>query len=74
MLDEINNKWENLSREERKFEMNNSSCIVSLTGDPITVGHRDIIKRASKMFNFIYVLIIPKIINRIKFRSCIYLE
>ena len=39
--------------------MNNSSCIVSLTGDPITVGHRDIIKRASKMFNFIYVLI-PK--------------
>jgi len=39
--------------------MNTKQCIVSLTGDPITVGHRDIVKRASKMFSFIYVLI-PK--------------
>ena len=37
-----------------------SSCIISLTGDPITVGHRDIIKRASKMFEKIYILIPEK--------------
>ena len=36
------------------------SCIMSLTGDPITVGHRDIAKRASKMFGKIYVLIPEK--------------
>lgn len=32
-------------------------CIVSLTGDPITVGHRDIIKRASAIFRFVHILI-----------------
>lgn len=34
----------------------NSSCIISLTADPITVGHRDIIKRASKLFEKIFIL------------------
>lgn len=38
----------------------NSSCIVSLTADPITVGHRDIIKRASSFFEKIYILIPEK--------------
>lgn len=32
------------------------NCIVSGTFDPITVGHVDIIKRASKMFDKVYVL------------------
>ena len=32
-------------------------CIVSLTGDPITIGHRDIIKRASAIFRFVHILI-----------------
>ena len=35
----------------------NSSCIISLTGDPVTLGHRDIIKRASSFFEKIYILI-----------------
>ena len=38
----------------------NSSCIISLTADPITVGHRDIIKRASSLFEKIYILIPEK--------------
>ena len=33
------------------------NCIISLTGDPVTVGHRDIIKRASKLFEKIFILI-----------------
>ena len=33
------------------------NCIVSGTFDPITVGHVDIIKRASKMFDLVYVLV-----------------
>ena len=32
-------------------------CIVSLTGDPITYGHRDIIKRAKAIFKFVHILI-----------------
>ena len=35
----------------------NHSCIISLTGDPVTVGHRDIVKRASSLFEKIYILI-----------------
>ena len=33
------------------------NCIVSGTFDPITVGYVDIIKRASKMFDLVYVLV-----------------
>lgn len=36
-----------------------SGCAVSLTGDPITVGHRDIIKRAYSMFGRVVVLLAP---------------
>lgn len=32
-------------------------CAVSLTGDPITIGHRDIIKRAYEMFGRVIVLL-----------------
>ena len=32
-------------------------CAVSLTGDPITIGHRDIIKRAYGMFGRVIVLL-----------------
>ena len=34
-----------------------NGCAVSLTGDPITVGHRDIIKRANAMFGRVVVLL-----------------
>lgn len=34
-----------------------SGCAVSLTGDPITIGHRDVIKRAYSMFGRIVVLL-----------------
>ena len=33
-----------------------SGCAISLTGDPITVGHRDVIKRAYSMFGRVVVL------------------
>lgn len=33
------------------------ACVVSMTGDPVTVGHRDIIGRASRIFGFVYVLV-----------------
>lgn len=33
-----------------------SGCVISLTGDPITVGHRDVIKRAYSMFGRVVVL------------------
>lgn len=32
-------------------------CAISLTGDPITVGHRDVIKRAYSMFGRVVVLL-----------------
>lgn len=34
-------------------------CAISLTGDPITVGHRDIIKRAHSMFGHVVILLSP---------------
>lgn len=34
-----------------------SGCAISLTGDPITVGHRDVIKRAYSMFGRIVILL-----------------
>lgn len=34
-----------------------SGCAISLTGDPITVGHRDVIKRAYSMFGRVVVLL-----------------
>lgn len=34
-------------------------CAVSLTGDPITAGHRDVIKRAHRMFGRVVVLLAP---------------
>lgn len=34
-----------------------SGCAVSLTGDPITAGHRDVIKRAYGMFGRVVVLL-----------------
>ena len=33
------------------------ACAVSMTGDPITVGHRDIIARAAKTFGKVYVFV-----------------
>ena len=34
-----------------------SGCVTSLTGDPITVGYRDVIKRAYSMFERVVVLL-----------------
>lgn len=34
-----------------------SGCAISLTGDPITVGHCDVIKRAYSMFGRVVVLL-----------------
>lgn len=34
-----------------------SRCAISLTGDPITVGHRDVIKRAYSMFGHVVILL-----------------
>ena len=34
-------------------------CAISLTGDPIIVGHRDIIKRAHSMFGRVVILLSP---------------
>lgn len=36
---------------------NSRSCVVSGTFDPMTVGHRDIIMRAAKMFDVVHVLV-----------------
>jgi len=41
---------ENMKAPER-------SCAVSMTGDPITVGHRDIIARAANTFGKVYVFL-----------------
>lgn len=38
-------------------EAKERSCIVSGTFDPLTVGHRDIIERAAKMFDMVHVLV-----------------
>lgn len=39
------------------MENNNHRCAMSLTGDPPTIGHRDIAKRAWQMFGHIVVFI-----------------
>jgi len=36
------------------------SCIVSMTGDPMTIGHRDIICRARKIFGKVYIALAGK--------------
>lgn len=34
-------------------------CAIFLTGDPITVGRRDIIKRVHSMFSYVVTLLSP---------------